>query len=178
MRFNEYGLLDPGEYPLTVQELRRSILVRGEEGSWAPWNAYWRSRLVDRLEVCVKQLWACGIDEIYIDGSFCTDKYQPSDIDGYFIPPDPKAVFDGTLVRKLNQLDPHACWGWDRYRLDPYGNYQLEMWHRYRIDLFPHCQGVYSGIPNRKGKNMTLDEFFRTDRDFGVEKGIVRLMKG
>ncbi|MGA8943688.1 MAG: hypothetical protein WB502_13405, partial [Thermoactinomyces sp.] len=134
MRFNKYGLLEPGEYPLTFSQLRSSILVRGEGLPEIPWDTFWRRRLVDHLEVLCRQLWICGVKEIYIDGSFCSDKYQPNDIDGYFVPPDPKAIFDGSLVARLNELDPHQCWGWDRYRMDAFGNYQLEMWHLYRVE--------------------------------------------
>lgn len=178
MRFNEYGLLDPGEYALTFSQLRQSILVKGEDKSLLPWDRIWRRRLVNNLEICVKQLWAVGIEEVYIDGSFCTDKYQPNDIDGYFIVPDPKEVLDGTLAQKLNKLDPYQCWGWEWRRFDPYGNLQLEMWYCYRVELFPHCQGIYSGVPNEQGQNMKFDEFFRTDRDFLIPKGIVKLVKG
>jgi hypothetical protein len=178
MRFNECGFLEPGEYPLTLAELRESILVKGEgDPSW-PWDRYWRAKLVDNLEVCVRQLWTCGVEEIYIAGSFCTDKYHPEDIDGYFVPPDPAEVFNGQLANRLNQLDPYKCWGWEKYRLDAYGNLQLEMWHRYRVELFPHCLGVYSGIPDENGNNMKFDEFFRRDRDHLSYKGIVRLVKG
>lgn len=178
LRFNKYGLLEPGEYPLTFSQLRSSILVRGEGLPEIPWDTFWRRRLVDHLEVLCRQLWICGVKEIYIDGSFCSDKYQPNDIDGYFVPPDPKAIFDGSLVARLNELDPHQCWGWDRYRMDAFGNYQLEMWHLYRVELFPHCRGIYSGISNEEGVNMKFDEFFRRDRDFDIQKGIVRLVKG
>jgi hypothetical protein len=178
MRFNEYGLLDPGDYPMTFDKLRQSILVQGEENSLLPWDSFWRSRLVDNLEICVNQLWKCGIEEIYIDGSFVTDKFQPGDIDGYFIPRDAREIFDGSLIERLNQLDPYKCWGWNRHRFDEYGNLQLEMWYRYRVDLFPHCDGVYSGVKNEEGQNMKFDEFFRKDRDFGIEKGIVKLVKG
>ncbi|MBA4495717.1 DUF6932 family protein [Paenactinomyces guangxiensis] len=178
MRFNEYGLLAPEDYAMTFSELRESILVKGEENSLLPWDGYWRKRLVDNLEICVRQLWACGIEEIFIDGSFCTDKYQPNDIDGYFLPPDPAEIMDGTLAMRLNQLDPYQCWGWERQRFDEYGNLQLEMWHRYRVELYPHCKGVYSGIPNEQGQNMKFDEFFRIDRDFLIPKGIVKLVKG
>jgi hypothetical protein len=177
MKFNAYGLLDPGEYPLTFSLLRESVLVRGEDGL-LPWDENWRRFLVDSLERCVLQLWECGVEEIYIDGSFVTDKFRPNDIDGYFIPPNPEEVFNGELERRLNRLDPHRSWGWNRYRLDEFGNFQLELWHHYRVDLFPHCRGVYAGIAGEDGENMTLDQFFRRDRDFGVEKGIVKLIKG
>ena len=40
-----------------------------------------------------KLFWAAGIEEIYIDGSFCTDKPDSGDIDGYWVEPDP-GVYD------------------------------------------------------------------------------------
>lgn len=178
MKFNQYGLLAPGDYPLTLWELRQSILVRGQRDPQLPWDSQWRLQLVSNLEICAKQLWAVGVEEIYIDGSFVTDKYRPNDIDGFFIAPDPREALDGTLAKRLNQLDPYQCWGWERRRFDVYGNLELEMWHRYRVELFPHCHGIYSGIENERGENMKFDEFFRLDRDFLIAKGIVKLVKG
>ncbi len=44
----------------------------------------WRLFLVNQLEIMAEQLWAVGINQIYIDGSFVEDKAHPNDIDGYF----------------------------------------------------------------------------------------------
>jgi hypothetical protein len=38
--------------------------------------------LLKGLRVAVEAFWAGGIQEIYIDGSFCTEKPDPGDIDG------------------------------------------------------------------------------------------------
>ena len=45
------------------------------------------------LRAAVEAFWAAGIEEIYIDGSSCTDKPDPGDIDGYWVEPDP-GVYD------------------------------------------------------------------------------------
>lgn len=176
-RFNEFGFLDPGIYPITFSELYQSILVRGEPYSLLPWDEHWRRQLVGHLEILANQLWTVGCTEIFIDGSFCSDKYHPNDIDGYFIA-DEKEFFNGNLVKKLNELDPYRCWGWNRQRIDEWGNYELEMWHRYRVELYPHCRGTYSGICNHQGQNMKFDEFFRYDRETQMQKGIIQLKKG
>ena len=105
------GVLPPGDYPMTFDDIRRSILVRGPVVFRAPtWDSTWRGHLVDNLEVLVNQLWVAGVENIYIDGSFVEEKDHPNDIDGYF-ECDP-ADFRG-LANRLNQLDPHKCWIWD-----------------------------------------------------------------
>ena len=83
--FNDRGLLPPGDYELTLHELRTSLLVVGPSAAAPHWDASWRLWLVDNLAVMVSHLWACGIDEIFIDGSFAEDKDHPNDIDGYFV---------------------------------------------------------------------------------------------
>jgi hypothetical protein len=37
--------------------------------------------------------WTAGIRKVYIDGSFCTEKPDPGDIDGNWVEPDPE-VYD------------------------------------------------------------------------------------
>ncbi len=83
LAFDDEGLPAPGDYPMTFDNLRRSLLVRGPGGN-APWDADWRLELVRRAEILVQQLWTIGIGEIFLDGSFVEDKAHPNDIDGYF----------------------------------------------------------------------------------------------
>jgi hypothetical protein len=83
--FSADGLLSPGDVELTFDELRASILVNGPGSSCPNWDAGWRHRLVDNLEIMVRQLWRVGVTEIYADGSFVEDKDHPNDIDGYFV---------------------------------------------------------------------------------------------
>ena len=103
--FNADGMLPPGDYELTLEELRASRLVVGP-GERAPhWDAAWRGELVDNLAVLVRQLRAVGITEVFIDGSFAEDKDHPNDIDGYF-ECDLMRFARGDLERELNLLDP------------------------------------------------------------------------
>ena len=85
-----------------------------------------------------------GIREIFADGSFAEDKDHPNDIDDYFIC-DLNELATGELVRQLNLLDPYKIWTWDPASRKPYRGYpkkQLPMWHRYRVELYPHVPGL------------------------------------
>ncbi len=103
--FDEHGLLPAGDYELTFEQIRASVLVVGPSAGAPHWDALWRARLVDNLEVMVHQLWAVGVHEIFVDGSFAEDKEHPNDIDGYFVC-DMRTLVSGTLERELNRLDP------------------------------------------------------------------------
>src|SRR5215208_5106934 len=97
-------MLPPGDYELTLDELRASSLVTGIGVGSPTWNAQWRASLVENLAVLVQQLWTVGVHEIYADGSFVEDKDHPNDIDGYFIC-DLRRLASGDLQRELNLLD-------------------------------------------------------------------------
>lgn len=109
LHFNEDGVLQPGDYPMTIGQLKESMLVFGPDNE-SPWNQRKRLMLVNNLEILVNQLHNVGVDEIFIDGSFVEDKASPSDIDGYFVA-DPRDLPD--IVRELNKLDPYKIWTWD-----------------------------------------------------------------
>ena len=102
--FDEYGLLPPGDYPLTLPELKQSMLVNGPAPAHEPWDAPWRAHLVDNLGVLVQELWTVGMTEIFIDGSFVEDKAHPNDIDGYFAC-DLMSLASGELQRQPNRSD-------------------------------------------------------------------------
>src|SRR5580692_9425786 len=106
--FQSDGLLPPGDYEVSFEELRQSPLGLGNsnQGATGAWDAAWRTLLIDNLEVLAKQLWKIGIREIFADGSFAEDKAHPNDIDGYFVC-DLKDLASGALAQKLNLLDPY-----------------------------------------------------------------------
>lgn len=173
--FDAHGLLPAGDYELTFAELRDSVLVRGS-GDSSTWDAAWRLTLVDNLEIVVHQLWAIGIHDIFVDGSFAEDKDHPNDIDGYFVC-DLTTLASGELERKLNRIDPHKVWTWDpaarrRYRGYPKG--QLPMWHHYRVELYPHF-GQLSGIRDRYGNELEFPSAFRMSRRDGRPRGIIKI---
>jgi hypothetical protein len=44
--------------------------------------------LLRRLRTAVEAFWAAGIEEMYVDGGFYTQKPDPGDVDGYWVEPD------------------------------------------------------------------------------------------
>jgi hypothetical protein len=112
--FTDEGLLPPGDYEVSLEELRESALVvgPGDAAGHPNRDAQWRGRLVDELAILVKQLWQVGVTEVFVDGSFAEDKDHPNDIDGYFVC-DLMRLASGELQRELNLLDPHKVWTWD-----------------------------------------------------------------
>ncbi|MFA6033488.1 MAG: hypothetical protein WC889_11370 [Myxococcota bacterium] len=177
--FTTDGLLPPGDYELTLGELRTSLLVVGPGQFFPNWDSAWRNQLVSNLEVMVRQLWEVDISEIFIDGSFVEDKEHPNDIDGYFAC-DMMELASGRLQNRLNLLDPHKVWTWDpaaRKSFRGYPKKQLPMWHVYRVELYPHF-GQLSGIRDRYGNELEFPSAFRISRRDGRQRGIVKIIKG
>jgi Family of unknown function (DUF6932) len=182
--FDADGLLPPGDYELSLDQLRRSPLIhrpRKIEGG-SNWDAPWREHLVDRLEVLVRQLWQVGIRDVYADGSFVEDKDHPNDIDGYFVC-DLMPLATGELARQLNSIDPFKVWTWSPASRRPYRGYpkrQLPMWHRYRVELYPHVPGLGfgSGIRDKYGHDLEFPSAFRISRRNNKPRGIVKLKYG
>jgi hypothetical protein len=168
--FTEHGLLPVGDYELTLDELAVSMLVVGGRDNW---DVEWRRRLVENLRILIGHLWQAGINEIYVDGSFVEAKPHPNDIDGYFIC-DRGSCLSGELEQRLQRLDP--VWTWDplsRFADRPGGKRQLPMWHKYRVELFPHI-GQLTGIVDPFGNELEFPSAFRLTRS-GQPKGIVKI---
>lgn len=175
--FTVNGLLPLGEYPASFDELRASILAQGPPGSQT-WDVAWRTKLIDNGEILVRQLWEVGITDIYFDGSFVEEKDHPNDIDGYFVA-DAKRVASGDLERDLNALDPHKVWTWDpKQRRSHRGTTkkQLPMWHQYRVELYPHYQGLLA-MQDKWGNALQFPSAFRQQRATGYRKGIVKIVR-
>jgi uncharacterized protein DUF6932 len=181
LTFGKNGLLAPGDHALTLRELRRSLLVAGPDNKalYPNWDARWRRHLVDNLEVLVIQLLHVGITEIFIDGSFAEDKEHPNDIDGYF-ECDLMRFATGRLERELNLLDPHKIWTWDQAsrRSHPgFPHSQLPMWHRYRVELYPHTPGACSGLKDTHGNDLEFPSAFRLSRRDNKRRGIIKVVR-
>jgi hypothetical protein len=178
--FDAQGLLPAGDYELTFEDLRRSRLVAGAGDPDSNWDAEWRKTLVDNLEVMTRQLWQVGIREVFADGSFVEEKDHPNDIDGYFVCALAELA-SGELTRKLNLLDPFKIWTWDPRSRQAYRGYpkkQLPMWHRYRVELYPHVAGFFSGIRDAQGHELEFPSAFRQSRRDGRPRGIIKLKFG
>lgn len=176
--FDAEGLLPPGDYPLTIRQLKQSKLVLGPgvPRDHPAWDAHWRLQLVENFSVLYSQLSSIGITEVFIDGSFVENKDHPNDIDGYFAC-DLMRLATGELQRQLNLIDPYKVWTWDPASRRPFTGCpkkQLPMWHQYRVELYPHC-GLPSGIRDRHGNDLEFPAAFRRRRGDGMPKGIVRI---
>lgn len=176
--FNPNGLLPPGDYVLTLEQLEGSMLVVGSGGVvlTSSWDASWRLQLVRNLGLMCKQLWNVGIQEIFINGSFVENKDHPNDIDGYFVC-DFQELASGRLERELNLLDPSKVWTWDPASRRPFRGYpkrQLPMWHTYRVELYPHY-GQATGIRDKYGYELEFPSAFRQSRRDGEPKGIIKI---
>lgn len=176
--FTDDGLLPEGDYTLSLDELRQSVLVAGpaQRSAQSHWDQNWRLKLANNLGVLVAQLRQVGISEIFINGSFVEDKDHPNDIDGYFVC-DLRFLASGDLERQLNLLDPYKVWTWDPATRRPYRGYprnQLPMWHQYRVELYPHV-GQLTGIRDKHGHELEFPAAFRQARHGGRPKGIVRI---
>jgi len=176
--FTQQGLLPPGDYELTFDQLREShLVVRPDaEDVYPGWDSAWRLQLVSNLELMVRQLLQVGVTDVFIDGSFVEDKEHPNDIDGYF-ECELNRVASGVLQRELNLLDAHKIWTWDPTSRRPYRGYpkkQLPMWHTYRVELYPHY-GQLCGIADRYGHELEFPSAFRRSRRDGCPRGIVKI---
>lgn len=183
-QFNTNDVLDVGTFDATFDELRSSLLVVGN-GSSVHWDSKWRGSLVDNLEILVRQLWSVGIEDVFIDGSFVENKDRPNDIDGYFdtgISQITKPAMDAfeNQVSQLNNIDPFKIWTWDPNAriFDPKSaKAQLPMWMRYKVELYPHIEGMFSGITDQYGNNLQFPSAFRQSRRNFIPKGIVKIVR-
>lgn len=176
--FTADDVLPPGDYALTIEQLRQSHLVTGEGNPSLNWDSVWRGMLVDNLEMLVVQLWQVGINRIFVDGSFVENKDHPNDIDGYF-ECDRRSFLTGNIQQALNTIDPFGVWTWndaDRRAERNSTKRQLPMWHHYRVELYPHY-GQSSGIPDQFGNQQLFPAAFRKSRDGYRAKGIVQIIQ-
>lgn len=182
--FDPNGVLPAGDFEVSFDELRKSLLVigPGDPEDSSTWDRPWRKLLVQNLEILTQQLWKAGIREVFADGSFAEDKDHPNDIDGYLVC-DFDLLRTGELTRRLNLLDPFKIWTWDPAARKPYRGYpkkQLPMWHRYRVELYPHVPGLGggSGICDKYGHELEFPAAFRQSRRDGKPRGIVKIKYG
>ncbi len=177
--FTADGVLPVGDHSATLAELMQSVLVLGPKHVPIGWDRRWRAELVENLGVLVPKLWAVGIEEVFVDGSFVETKSHPGDIDGYFRC-DLDDFLSGRLQSRLHAVDPSGVWKWaheDRCPVE--GEYlpKLPMWERYRVELYPHFPGLKSGIRNELGEALEFPDAFRLSRPNFIRKGIVKLVR-
>ena len=142
------GGLPPGDYPATLTEI--------EERFGLTPRRLW---LLKGLREAVEAFWKAGITEVVIDGSFCTGKPDPGDIDGYWVEPDP-GVYD--------RLDPYWL-NFDLVLIPHSRKWKWPMWADKGIEFFIHPS-------MRASAEEAFPQFFRQDRD-GNARGVVLIAK-
>lgn len=175
LAFDSEGLLPPGDHAMTIDELRRSLLVVGPPGCDSTWDRRWRAHLVDQLAVLCRHLNEVGIEEVFADGSFATDKSRPGDIDGYFLCKG-EAFMQGQFQRLVARDE---AWDLSRRVPDAHGKMKPLMWHRYHVELFPQftppLESLTAAATGEHGRPILFPEFFRHTRT-GTPRGIVRIV--
>ena len=170
--------LEPGDHPMTVDEIRRSDLILGPPGH-LEWDRAWRLHLLGNFETLARQLWSTGIKDVFICGSFVESKDHPDDIDGYFLC-DRKDYKTRKLHDRLNQLNELRCWTWrDEHRKpDQHGRPKSPLWHHYRCEIYPYYGEGQCDLVGRDGTVLPVPEFYRRTRCESYQRGIIRLING
>ena len=130
--------LRPGIHEFSLQKIKKDYCFNSQ-----------RLALFQGLKDVVKNLKSAGVADIYIDGSFVSDKELPNDIDGCWLP---------TPSLKTKKIDPVL--------LD-FSKGRKKMKEKYGIDFF-----LANIIESSSGEPFL--EFFQTDRD-GNRKGIIKI---
>ncbi len=139
--FTEQGILPPGIHQATLDDVR-SRLGWGRK----------REDLIKGLEMALQLVGNCGVERVYLDGSFVTDKDRPGDIDGCYDVPPGADLTKAFPIWPLNQ---------DTRRLSK---------SMFGVELFPaNFSATTSGEP--------YISFFQKDRQ-GRQKGIVLVELG
>jgi len=142
------GTLPAGTHRATLHEIK-------ERFGFTPRRRW----LLKGIRAAVEAFWAAGVEEIFIDGSFCSERPDPGDVDGYWVEPD-EGVYeriDRYWIDFELVLVPHTRkWKW-------------RMWADYGVEFFIHPA-------MQAGPQMGFLEFFRRNRD-GQPRGIVQVVK-
>jgi hypothetical protein len=144
----ETGALPPGDHQATLEEI-------GKRLGFTPRRRW----LLKGLRAAVRAFWSAGIEEIYIDGSFCTEKPDPGDVDGYWVEPD-LDVYD--------RVDPY----WIDFTpifVRTAGKWRWRMWADHGVEFFIHP--AMQATPEE-----AFPAFFRRDRA-GRPRGLIRVTR-
>ena len=142
------GALPPGDYRATLQEIAERL-------GFTPRRRW----LLKGLRAAVEAFWVAGIEEIYVDGSFCSEKPDPGDIDGYWVEPDP-GVYD--------RIDPYWI-DFDPILVPQMRKWKWRMWVDHGVEFFIHPAMLAKA-------DLAFPQFFRQDRD-GQPRGVIRVVK-
>lgn len=87
--FTDEGRLPPGVHVATLGEVEERLGFTRR-----------RTRLIEGLRRALVLMRGCGVERVYLDGSFVTDKPRPGDVDGCY------DVGPGTDLRSMYPIWP------------------------------------------------------------------------
>jgi hypothetical protein len=131
------GYLPPGEHPATLDEIEMKYVTNRR-----------RREIFDGLAHVIQQLVGHGVHDIWINGSFVTDRQRPNDVDVIFVP--------------TTAYGPN----WGLLHLSRRTDLKKYM----RVDLLP---STACGVM-RTGQRVPVLDYFKTSRN-GELKGIIKL---
>ena len=143
----ETGDLPPGDHCATLDEIDKRF-------GFTPRRRW----LLKGVRTAVQAFWAAGNAEIYIDGSFCTEKPDPGDVDGYWVEPDPEVY---------ERIQPYWI-DFNLVFLPAVKQRKWRMWAEYGVEFFIHPLML-------AGPGLYFPAFFRTDRN-GRPRGVIRIV--
>ena len=143
-KLNSNGELPPGIYISTVAEVE---LIFGSTSER-------RKKLMAGLKTVISIFKKAGVNKIFLDGSFTTNKIEPADIDGCW----------SMIGVNLKKLDPRF---WDIKNLEEKEKNRNELRELFGIDFF-----VTGVIERKSGKLFPF--FFQRNLD-NEPKGIIQI---
>ncbi len=140
----EGGELPPGIYHATINELETLFGVTNQR----------RRLLMNGLKSALALLRDGGVSKVFIDGSFISNKLEPSDVDGCW----------STIGVDPLKLDPRF---WDYADLEDLKLKKQSLRQEFGIDFF-----IAELVEAGSGKH--FPDFFQTNRN-GEAKGIIEV---
>lgn len=171
LRFLKNGLLPAGDLEISLEDLE--VYVREGPGNGQTWDTSWRLELLQEFKKRYQQLTAAGIKEVYIDGSYATDKFRPNDMDVYFVVPRKK--WRSGAEKLLKTMDPEF-WRFET-ELQEDGKVGYPMAYHHHVEMYPVYQEhtpAYAEAPELVDPKI---KFFRTDKYSHRPKGIIKLQE-
>lgn len=134
-----WPMLPPGIHDATMQEVYDRYVLNEK-----------RKQLFEGFERAIKNIFAAGSPQVYLDGSYVTAKPEPGDYD---------ALWDRRFVNPylLDPLFIELRFGTNRQKA------------KYLGEFFPSA-----AVETKSGKPFL--EFFMTDQITGAKKGIIRII--
>jgi hypothetical protein len=171
LKFLKNGLLPAGDHAITLLDMEK--FIREGPGGEQSWDTVWRLQLLQEFKKRYQQLLSVGIQEVYIDGSYATDKFHPNDMDVYFIVP--RNIWRSGAEQALKAMDPEF-WRFET-ELGADGKVGYPMAFRQHIEMYP----VYlEHTPTHAECPEMIDpkiNFFRTDKYSHRAKGIIKIQE-